>query len=162
MNIFFPIKTKKSKIVSIKSTVLTRMFKNVFPLKTVILLKLHYENYPNWTAFRFVRIHLGTKLRIEEFFRKDFGTRFQFKSYIIRLFSALSNSNIFWKISIEFLNFSKNNWIRQGRKQVYKVALRKWFNSYWKKWVKLKFLEVKSFDSVRRINKNKTIYCYFS
>ena len=39
----------------------------------------------------------------------------------------MSNSIIFRKTSIEFLislrNFSQNNWIRQGIKQAYKVAL---------------------------------------
>ena len=59
-------------------------------------------------------------------------------SYFIRFFSALSNSIIFWKISIEFLvslwNFSKNTWIRQGIKQVYKAAL----------WLKNWYLEFKS------------------
>ena len=43
------------------------------------------------------------------------------------LFYALSNSIIFRKISLEFpislRNVSKNNWIRQGIKQAYKVAL---------------------------------------
>ena len=61
----------------------------------------------------------GRKKLYEFYSQVDYKTQWAMQWAPVR-----ATSTIFWKISKrDYGNFSKNNWIRQGRKQAYNVAL---------------------------------------